>query len=403
MRCDSSPGRSTMRTYILALVMLGVGAAAGTWNSYRDLAGEELPTKAFLAYFQQQRDPLARRDGPRLVVPSGETYDFGSLPLWAKKTHDFVVRNEGTEDLRLVMGKPTCSCTAAGELKEGDTLEIAPGKERTITLEWEIKSSLEHFNQSAPFTTNDPMRRKLVLAIMGRVEEAIQRSRQTVVFSNVPASATVTESLRLDTKQTEKLSIVSHRWLKPEAGRYFDVEIVLIPKEESNKLSPGVTSAVVNITLKPGLPLGRFEESLELTTNMDIPPLQVAVQGTVIGDLSFFGPDVKPQSRSLPLGVIKQGAGKSRTIYVMVKGPHRNDTQFTVKKVEPANLRAMLGEAITQNPNVRMIPLTIEIPADAPPINLSGSENGQSGHIILETTHPTIKELELQVFYIIRE
>ena len=131
-----------MRTLALALVCLVVGIGLGVWTSGLKFAGEVLPTKAFLAYLEQQRDPAARRSGPLLVVVGSELHDFGSMDLWAKGKHTFTVRNDGTETLRLVIGKPTCSCLgrSGGEpLKEGDVIEVPHGKDQPITLEWEIK------------------------------------------------------------------------------------------------------------------------------------------------------------------------------------------------------------------------------------------------------------------------
>jgi hypothetical protein len=376
------------------------------WTSSLKFVGEVLPSKAFLAYLQQQRDPAAaKRPGPRLVVVGSEMHDFGSMDLWAKGKHTFTVRNDGTEALRLVMGKPTCSCTALGagnkKLEEGDVLELKPAEERNLTLDWEIKSSQEQFSQSAPFTTNDPIRPSLVLAIVGHVEDSIRRSPDTVIFRDVPSSLIVTEEVVLETSQTDALKITEHHWLKPETSGFFDVRIEPAPaKEGASK-----TSAVkVAITLKPGLPLGSFDQTLVVTTNLapDVPPYQVPIQGTIVGDISLFGPGVSASDKSLRLGDIPQGRGAKRTFHVLIKGPHRNETTVSLAKTEPSNLRVEVGKPDEPNERVRIYPVTVEIPADAPPINLTGDADGQVGRILLKTTHPTFKELEVRVLYVIR-
>ena len=394
-----------MRTLALALVCLVVGIGLGVWTSGRKFAGEVLPTKAFLAYLEQQRDPAARRSGPRLVVVGSELHDFGSMDLWAKGKHTFTVRNDGTETLRLVIGKPTCSCLgrSGGEpLKEGDVIEVPHGKDQPITLEWEIKSSLEQFSQSAPFTTNDPGRPSLVLAIMGRVEDSIVTSPETVVFREVPTSVTVTEDVRLETSQIDPLKITEHRWLKPETAGFFEVRFEPAPPKSGAKKSSAVN---VLITLKPGLPLGSFDQTLVVTTNMapDVPPLQIPIQGTIVGDISVFGPGVTGSTKTLRLGDIPLGAGAKRTFHVLVKGPHRDQTSISLARSEPSNLRVQVGQPDASNDRVRIFPITVEVPAEAPAINMMDEEEGRCGRILLETTHPTIKQVEVRVLYLIRE
>jgi hypothetical protein len=395
-----------MRTFALALVCLALGIGMGVGSSSLKFAGEVLPTKAFLAYLQQQRDPAARQPGPRLVDVGTETHDFGSMYLWAKGKHTFTVRNEGTEVLRLVMGKPTCSCTAMGtageKLEEGDSLELKPGDERGLTLDWEIKSSMEQFSQSAPFTTNDPNRPSLVLGIVGRVEDSIRRSRDTVIFREVPSSVSVTEDVLLETSQTDALKITEHRWLKPETAGFFDVRFVPAAVQDGAKRSSAVN---VYITLKSGLPLGSFDQTLVVTTNMapDVPPIQIPVQGTVAGDISFLGTGITASTQTFRMGDIPHGAGTKRTFHVLIKGPHRSEAKLSLAKSEPSNLRVQVGQPDSSNERVRIYPITVEVPADAPPINMMGEVEGHFGRIVLDTTHPTIKQLEVRVLYLIRE
>jgi uncharacterized protein DUF1573 len=394
-----------MKTVILAAIYLVFGIGVGVWTSTRSFVGERLPTKPFLEYFEQLNSPDAVFEGPHLLVVNGETHDFGSLPLWAKRDHTFVIRNTGNETLKLVMGKPTCSCTSGRDLKEGDVVEIAPGGQRDITLEWEIRTSVVQFVQSAPFTTNDPKRKTFVLAIIGRVEDAVERSRETVAFLNVPASTSVVESVRLSTNQTDKLSVVSHRFLNPEIAGFFDVQFEP-PTEAEAQGATGRASLMARIILKPGMKLGPFEQSLELTTNMApaVPPFQVPIKGIVVGDILVFGPQVKTDARTMTLGVIPFGTSRSSTATVSIKGPHRHETTLRIKEVEPPYLQVKLAEPDDSKPNVRLCSVVFEVPKDAPLSNFSGTgEGGRTGRLVLETTHPTIKQIELTVFFVVSD
>jgi hypothetical protein len=98
-----------------------------------------------------------------------------------------------------------------------------------------------------------------------------------------------------------------------------------------------------------------------------------------------------------------EGRGAKRTIHFVVKGPHRSETKFSVASVSPADLHVEVGEPDTSNAKIRLYPVTIEVPADAAPINLLGTEGGRTGRIVLDTTHPAIKHVELRVTYVVRE
>ena len=389
-----------MKTILLASFFLAIGIGLGIWTSSRSFEGETLPTKPFLAYFEQLKSPQVLHEGPRLVVVNGETHDFGSLPRWAERKHAFELRNSGNQPLKLVMGKPSCQCTSGEDLKVGDVLEIPPGQQREIVLKWEIRTATEQFMQSAPFTTNDPNRQQLVLAIIGRVEEAVRRSRETVTFTNVRASSSVVETVQLDSNQTDQLSVVSHRFLNPDTGGFFDVRF----EPHALEKPPGETgsSLMAHITLKEGMSLGPFEQALEVTTNLapDVPPFQIPIKGMIVGDILVFGPGVRTSARSVSLGVIPHGSGAKRTATVSIKGPHRQETNLSVKKVQPSYLKVEVGQP-DDRASVRLVPISIEVPADAPLDNRG--EGGPAGTIVLETSHPTIKEIELTVFYVVRD
>ncbi len=49
---------------------------------------------------------------------------------------------------------------------------------------------------------------------------------------------------------------------------------------------------------------------------------------------------------------------------------------------------------------VTQIPLTIEIPPDAPPANHLGTEQGKYGEVILETTHADIKQIRMYLQFV---
>lgn len=113
---------------------------------------------------------LAAEGGPMPKAVIDETkYEFGSMGVGKKRSHTFVVKNEGDGPLVLKKGSSTCKCTVAlledSELQPGDSVEIE--------LEWEPTVADKEFVQSATIHTNDPAMKEISLTIAGAVESSI--------------------------------------------------------------------------------------------------------------------------------------------------------------------------------------------------------------------------------------
>jgi len=90
--------------------------------------------------------------GPKVMVPEAMK-DFGKVPRGSQLEHDFVVRNEGTEDLLITRVAPACGCTVA----EYDEL-IAPGKSGKIHAEIDTTILGPRTGRVISVYTNDPER-----------------------------------------------------------------------------------------------------------------------------------------------------------------------------------------------------------------------------------------------------
>jgi hypothetical protein len=88
--------------------------------------------------------------GPRLVVEQ-PSVDLGVLFKGVKVTHTFVLRNEGTEPLRLLGVEPVCHCTVA-EVDE----EIAPGATGKLTAVLDTLSLSGKGSSVLRLASNDP-------------------------------------------------------------------------------------------------------------------------------------------------------------------------------------------------------------------------------------------------------
>ncbi len=117
--------------------------------------------------------------------------------------------------------------------------------------------------------------------------------------------------------------------------------------EPMNREPKAKAGLKVNIELKPGLPQGDFEDTLNITTNQGSEPLTVKVIGNIASDLLLMGPNVFRERSLVNLGAFPQKDGKKHTVFLLVKGPHRDDTKISIESIEPTKeFSATLGEPI---------------------------------------------------------
>ena len=166
------------------------------------------------------------------------------------------------------------------------------------------------------------------------------------------------------------------------------------------------------VTVKPGLPLGPIRQTIRLTLSMppsaDVTVVDVPVEGTVDADISLIGRNWNADQAKLTIGSVQSSQGANRQLFVMLRGVHRHDVAIKVAKLEPAWLRVTLGEPSdikggATGEGVTQIPLTIEIPPGVPPVNHRGSAQGKYGEILLETNHPQVKHIRMNLDFFVEQ
>lgn len=98
------------------------------------------------------------------------TYDFGTSKEGTPVEYDFVVTNEGENDLYIRKVKGGWGCTASNAeksvLKKGESTKIH------VTLATQGKAGV--LSKNVTVITNDPVNTTTVLTIKGTVEKAVQ-------------------------------------------------------------------------------------------------------------------------------------------------------------------------------------------------------------------------------------
>jgi len=384
-----------MKPALFALLSLVLGVALGWVGTRAEFSRDVLPLAPDSA---ASSDDLARK-GPRAVVINGERHEFGSMDRYAKGTHDFQIKNDGDAPLEITLGHTTCKCTMSKLSKS----KLEPGESTVVKLEWTVKTLDPEFEQSAEVATNDPHHNPVRLSIHGQVIDALRAEESQFTLNDLSANEETVVRLRVFASKLPDLQVVKHEWVKPENADRLPVSVEPLSKAEVAPQRIAASGVAVVLRVQPGLPLGPISQVLRLTFNIpDHEPLEIPLFGTVISDVSLAGPGATANRLLVNLGTVPFGSPFKRTVYITVKGPHREQTKLRITGVTPdGELQATLGEPLRENPKVDRYPLTIELSPSARPVARTSDEN--FARLKVEVTHPQVKELDLKVRYIIRE
>jgi hypothetical protein len=390
-----------MRTSRVLIVSTVLGLTLGLGMTYARVS-LFTPKTAAAPKLEQMIDdkqmpdlPPAGSPMPVAVFPETK-YDFGLLEFDSKRSHTFIVRNEGKYPLVLKQGGTTCKCT----ISSLDNESIAPGGEGEVTLEWTARSATEHFRQSANIYTNDPENRHVVLVVTGKITATVIAHPPKLNFGTVLTHEPKDAESRVYTTGTEPLNIENYTVTNDQVREFVDIDIKPMTTEEAQALG-GAQGFIVRGHLKPGLPLGAAAGLLEIKTSLTgVDQVRIGIEVNIAADVSLVGPQLKMLDSDrafLEIGRVPLGQEKRIPLKILARGPQRDSIEYKIAKVEPSLLKVHLGEprAINQG-NVIERSLEIEVPADAPAMNYRGSP-GTYAEIVLETTHPQTPQITLRI------
>ena len=232
-------------------------------------------------------------------------------------------------------------------------------------------------------------------------ESGVARDPADLSFSFAVANDGAKATVHLLGFNVKDLQILSHEFTHQHTASFFSLDWRPTEADELRDKQGATIGLTGTLTVKPGLPLGPINQTIQLKTNVtEVDQLELDISGTVVSDISIVGPSQFVEKHSvLMFGVIERDQGAKTTLRILVKGPHRQDVKLIVKQIDPADvLKASLGEAREINAGVvRMYPLEIEVPPGSRLVNRMGSDQAKFGKIVLESTHPTVKEIPINV------
>jgi len=348
--------------------------------------------------------PPGDRFGPKVAVDR-ETHDFGKLDVGVTGVHEFVFTNGGNQPLTLTRKGSSCgccTCVCTVRLPDGS---IAPGESAPVTLEWKSKLYTGRFRQTVTILTNDPDRPEVKLSVTGRFAGPLGAVPSAVQFARVPPGRSASVEIRLYSYLEEPLEILGWEFSDAETAEFFEVAWERLAPEQLRGEPDARGGHLVRVTVHPGLARGAVQQQLVLKTNWkSILTVEIPIEGTIAGDVQIAGRGWDRQTGVLNMGTVKSREGATWRLVVVVRGPHAKDVKLEPVRVDPPLLRLELGQTVhVRDQALCHTRLTIRVPPGSPPVEHLGSERGEPGRIVLNTGHPQVPELSIQVRFAVKE
>ncbi len=204
-------------------------------------------------------------DAPQAIVVGGPQYDFGLLEVGQTGSHEFVIRNEGPGILKLEAGKPSCKCTS---FTIAET-ELQPGEQTMAEVEWSGDSSMVAFRQTAPVKTNDPKNPSIELVITGEILQLVGVEPSPLTLSRISSSKEHQSEFLVYSPAVEQFEITSIEPQNPETAKQFEISWTPAAQDDYQPLG-GKSGYLCTLTVKPGLPLGQFNQKFTIKTTVPL-------------------------------------------------------------------------------------------------------------------------------------
>ena len=278
----------------LALVVLAMASAA-----FGEPAAAPAPAPAPAAA------PAIKTDGPQPKLVMGDLiFNAGDVAKGDVILHDFPVKNEGKADLMILSVAPACGCTAPDWTKI-----IPPGGSGKISLKVDTARFKGPISKTATVTTND----------------AEQATFRLTVNATVKTFIDVLPQERVSFRQyrgEEKEQIVTIHSNEPGDFKINDVQVTGEGvKQELTKATDGTGDFKLRVWLDKTAPIGSMNGNIDLITNSGKEPkVSIAVNGTVLGQLSVNPSSLYFRIDTAPAGGAKEWRATTENLNVRKTG-----------------------------------------------------------------------------------
>ena len=350
-------------------------------------------------------------EGPQPQLETDATvHEFGRVAVGGSGSHEFTIRNTGDAPLVLTKGATSCTCTVSDfsgpGSGDGSSRTVPPGSSTTVRIEWKGKGGGGPFRQRATILTNDPKRPEVAFSIEGQVVPLWRAEPSVIALTGLSASSPTETTAALFTFGAAAAELIDCRVVADKLTDLVTVSAEPLPPDTVERETGATGGFGLTLQFATGLPLGKLRGDVETIIRLDGEELTITIplEGTVTGDFTVVGQAWDKRAKAVRLGTVSRREGLVTKLFVMAKGPGRDQVRPAVKEVIPAGLEVEVAppQPIGDGGLIR-IGLTLSISSGSATANNLCTEAATAGKIVLETGHPDTPELTIPVCVAIAE
>lgn len=247
-------------------------------------------------------------------------HDFGDAPQQGTVVHKFNFKNVGKTNLVISKVKASCACTAV--LLSNKI--IPPNGNGTIEFKFPTELWRGKRIVDAQVYSNDPDKPVVILSLTGNIAGWIPVVPNYLDFGDINGIDEIKKKVEIFDPGDGKLKVKVAKTSSP----YLVADIISQNKER----------AEIQITLKSGMALGKFQEKMIVyTNNAKTPEVEVIIRGNARGSIRIF-------PNQFFFGSLSEGQTVSRNINIINEG----QDMLEILKIEKFS-RSILTEMVPVN------------------------------------------------------
>jgi hypothetical protein len=391
---------------IVLSVVIGIVVGIGTSMFALTINGwnPELEYKKHADIILEAAAKVSNPNAKALVENS--VHDFGVKGVQEKGQHDFPIKNVGTAVLMLEVNQTTCTCTGI----DLSSKSVKPGETAIATVRYNAeRATTGTYQQGGTIVTNDPENREIMLSVKGIFTSSIVVTPNFVFFPSIPATESRSTTIRFYGFEKTPLQLENPEWKDHDHFEFHLEPSTLNETDQANSMTKNAVSVYEGrVTVKPGLPVGTFQEKFFFKSNYSSKPtLELSVRGQITGSgVSIAGTGFNKATGSALLGKTRFGQKIVKDISIQFTGTAAFRADLKIKEIRPVWLKTILSEPRDvggESARRRLYSLTIEVPTDAPVCNFMKSDEENIAMIILETGLEDTPMLKLPVQFAVEQ
>ncbi|HEY3323768.1 MAG TPA: DUF1573 domain-containing protein [Planctomycetota bacterium] len=229
--------------------------------------------------------PLRAGDGDGSISCDETVIDFGRKDSREDVKHTFMLRNKGSDTLRILNVEAPCGCTVAALPRQS----IEPNEELGLLVTFRLAGRSGPQQKSIFVDSNARNRKRLELVMQGYAVSRVAIAPPSVFFGRAPSGKPMTDTVTITAGNGITFDVTGVKSDQKSFTPSFEV------------LEPGVKFKLVvafDGQQKPGVVQGTIDVQ---TTSKEYPILHVPVTAHVVGELNLFPTELLLESGSEPV------------------------------------------------------------------------------------------------------